>query len=563
MARVGPPAVAVSDLTLGGRLHLGGPVRAHRRTGRRRVVVVISTVIAVTLLLPLLLLALDARSAGWTEIHRVLFRRESFVLLRNTVELSALVVTLAVVIGTATAWATERTGLPARRVWTVLVVLPVAIPDFVVGYAWHTIAPSADGLLAATLVMTLGTAPLVYLPVAAALRRADPAMEETARSLGTGGLATFVRVTLPLIRTAVLGGAVLVVLTVISEYGAFEILRFQTFTTEIFTEFQFDPQAAGALSVPLVCLGLLVLGVDGIVPRRATPRSAPRRSAPRRRIAWTTIPMTAGLAGLVVLSVGVPIGTLVYWMERAQHSTLPAVATLGPATWTTLRYSGLGAAVAVVLALPVAMMTFRRTSTPRFVVERATFVTQALPGVVIALALVFLATHYFYGLYQTSTLLVAAYAVLHFPLALVCVKTSVAQAPARLADVGQSLGRGPVEVFFRVTLPLLVPGLLAGFCLVFLTAVTELTATLVLAPIGVQTLATQFWAFQSEGSYGAAAPYALIIVALAAIPGAVLGIWFDRERHEHRDRHTERATNTGHTVGTEHTVGPEHAELAV
>jgi iron(III) transport system permease protein len=81
----------------------------------------------------------------------------------------------------------------------------------------------------------------------------------------------------------------------------------------------------------------------------------------------------------------------------------------------------------------------------------------------------------------------------------------------------------------RVTLPLLAPGLLAGFCLVFLTAVTELTATLVLAPIGVQTLATQFWAYQSEVAYGAAAPYALVIVALSVVPGGLLGLWFDRE----------------------------------
>ena len=99
-----------------------------------------------------------------------------------------------------------------------------------------------------------------------------------------------------------------------------------------------------------------------------------------------------------------------------------------------------------------------------------------------------------------------------------------------LVDVGRSLGRGRSVVFVRVTIPLLAPGLLAGFCLVFLTAVTELTATLVLAPIGVQTLATQFWAYQSEVAYGAAAPYALVIVAIAAVPGALLGLWFDRDR---------------------------------
>jgi iron(III) transport system permease protein len=387
-----------------------------------------------------------------------------------------------------------------------------------------------NGLVAATLVMTLGTYPLVYLPVAAALRRSDPAMQDTAHSLGVGRLSTFARVTLPLISTAVMGGCVLVMLTVISEYGTFEIVRYQTFTTEIFTEFQFNAQAAGALSVPLVCLALLVLAVDGIVPRRAATRTAPRRVATTARWGWTATPILLALGALVVLTIGVPIGTIAYWMAQSQHTTLPAAATLTQAAGSTLAYSALGATAAVALALPVAMMTFRHSSAQRVLLERSTYIPLALPGVVIALSLVFFATRYVYSLYQTSVLLIVAYAIMHFPLALVCIKASVAQAPARLADVGQSLGRGSIAVFLRVTLPLLAPGLLAGFCLVFLTAVTELTATLLLAPIGVQTLATQFWAYQSAVAYGAAAPYALVIVALAAVPAALLALWFDRGR---------------------------------
>jgi iron(III) transport system permease protein len=385
-----------------------------------------------------------------------------------------------------------------------------------------------DGLAAATLVMTLGTYPLVYLPVAAALRRTDPGLEEAARSLGLGWVGVLRRVSLPLVRTAALGGTVLVSLTVISEYGAFEILRYQTFTTEIFTEFQFDPDSAGALSIPLVALGLLVLGLDAAIPRRAVPtvrRRPPVPAQPRRVL----VPTLLALTGLVLLGVGVPIATLVYWMVRSSHTTLPSAATVSQATWSTLGYSAWGAGIAVVLALPVAMMAFRGGGRARVVLERGTYLTQALPGVVIALSLVFLATRYLYGLYQSSVLLVTAYAILHFPLALVCVRTSVAQAPARLTDVGRSLGRGAIAVFFSITLPLLAVGLAAGFCLVFLTSVTELTATLVLVPIGVQTLATQFWAYQSEVAYGAAAPYALVIVALAVIPGVVLGLWYDRE----------------------------------
>ena len=245
--------------------------------------------------------------------------------------------------------------------------------------------------------------------------------------------------------------------------------------------------------------------------------------------AWARLPVGAGLAALVLLGTGVPVATLVYWMTRSQHSTLPAALTVSAATVATVTYCALGALIAVALAVPVALMVVRRASVPRTVIERATYLTQALPGVVIALSLVFFATRYVFALYQTSALLVLAYAILHFPLALICVRTSMAQAPPRLAQVGRSLGRGPLAVTLRVSLPLVAPGLAAGFCLVFLTAATELTATLVLVPTGVQTLATQFWAYQSEAAYGAAAPYAAVIVALAVVPGALLGLWFDRD----------------------------------
>jgi iron(III) transport system permease protein len=265
-------------------------------------------------------------------------------------------------------------------------------------------------------------------------------------------------------------------------------------------------------------------------------RSAPRRTLRRVSLGRLAIPTMIGLGALVALGTGVPIATIAYWMTSSQHTTLPATATLANATWTTLSYSAWGAAIAVVLAIPVAMMTIRRSSAVRLTLERSTYVTRALPGVVIALSLVFFATRYAYGLYQTGFLLIVAYAILNFPLALVCVKTSAAALPPRLTDVGRSLGRGPVSVFVRVTLPLLAPGLIAGFCLVFLTAVTELTATLVLAPIGVETLATQFWAFQQNVAYGAAAPYALVMVALALVPGALLGLWFDSERHTRSTR---------------------------
>jgi iron(III) transport system permease protein len=512
------------------------PVIPDRPRRRRRAVVTdrpllfLAALVALAVLSPLLLVALQAQHAGWHELTTVLWRSRSAMLLKNTAVLAAIVAVLAAALGTGAAWLTERGAVPGRRLWAVALVLPIAIPDFVVGYAWHSLAPGLAPLLGATLVMTLGTYPLVYLPVAAALRRLDPALEETARTLGTSRWRTFTHVVLPMLRVPILGGAMLVVLTVISEFGAFEILGYQTFTTEVFTEFKFDPGAAAALAVPLVGLGLLVVLADAALPRAAHGSARARRRVPRQRGPWRAAGATLALLVPTGLGVGVPVGTIVYWMLQRDHATLPAAASVAGAAWSTLQYSALGAGVATLLALPVAFVGFRRRTATREVIERSTYLTRAVPGVTIALSLVFFATRYAIGLYETSTLLVAAYALLGFPLALVCVKASVAQLPPVLIDVGRSLGRRPPTVFIRIVVPLVAPGLIAAFCLVLLEMITELTATLVLAPIGVQTLATQFWAFQQNIDYAAAAPYALAMIVLAAIPGALLALWFDRDR---------------------------------
>ena len=198
------------------------------------------------------------------------------------------------------------------------IVLPAAVPDFIVGYAWHSIAPSLTGLKGAAIVMSLALYPLVYLPVAAALRRVDPALEETARSLGCGPWTTFRRVTLPQIRPALLGGCLVVMLALLAEFGAFEILNFQTFTTEVFTEFRVDQSAAAALALVLVALGIVVLSGEGFVAgrgrvSRSGSGSRPSRgTAPARQVADPD--HCSGFTALVGLSLGVPIGTLVYWL---------------------------------------------------------------------------------------------------------------------------------------------------------------------------------------------------------------------------------------------------------
>jgi iron(III) transport system permease protein len=461
----------------------------------------------------------------------VLARPLSAELLRNTIELAVVVTVATAVIGTATAWLIERTSLPLRRMWAVLVVLPVAIPDFVVGYSWHSIAAGFLGLRAASFVMTLDLYPLVYLPVSAALRRTDPALEETARALGLGPWTTFRRVVLPQIRPALLGGSLVVTLALLAEFGAFEILSFRTFTTEIFTELQVDRSAASALSLLLVSIGIVVLvgeaaaGGRGRVTRAGSNATRPPT---RHRLGRWTWPAMLGLAVVVGLAVGVPIATIAYWLTSSAHTTLPASTTLISAVLATARYSASAAAVATIAATPVALLAAQHRGRFSRALERSTYLIQSVPGVVIALSLVFFATRYAFSVYQTGTLMVGAYAGLFFPLALVCVRATAVQAPPRLVEMGRSLGLRPWRVFLRVTLPIIAPGLAAAFCLVFLSAVTELTATLVLVPTGVHTLATQFWAFQSNTAYGAAAPYAATIVLIAGVPSVLIGLWSSR-----------------------------------
>jgi iron(III) transport system permease protein len=239
-------------------------------------------------------------------------------------------------------------------------------------------------------------------------------------------------------------------------------------------------------------------------------------------------PALLGVVALVLLALGVPVYASIYWIVQGGAGGLGGVSMLD-AAWHTAIYGVCAAAVDTVLALPVAVLAIRHTGAVRHFLERSTYLVLAMPGLVIALALTYFSEQYLNSLgYQTAPLLIACYSIMFFPLALVGVKAALARAPASLDDVARSLGHTRLSAFSRVTLRLAAPGLMAAFCLVFLEVVTELTATLILVPTGVQTLATQFWQYQSNLSYGQAAPFALVMIAVAALPSIVLGRFFNR-----------------------------------
>jgi iron(III) transport system permease protein len=504
-----------------------------RKRPRPKALNTLSAVVVLALALPLVFLLFEASDAGVANVWHIIWRSYTATLFWNTIRLTVVVTVLCAIIGTLCAYCVERTDLPGRHVWAVLVVVPFAIPDFVVSFGWSSLFPWVSGYHGAVLVMTLAVYPLVYLPVAASLRGADTSQEEIARSLGASRLSTFFRITIGQARRAILGGCLLVALVILAEYGAFEILGYQTFTTEIFSEFSvgFDTASACALSLVLVVLSLVVLvGESSVNGGRFGARVGMGSSRPQlqRPLGRAKVPVLAGFATLVGGALGLPIASAIYWMTQGRSDAIAGVSLAGAAGYTAL-YSASAALLSTLMALPVALLVVRNPTRFHRLLSKTTFLVLAMPGLVVALALSYFSEQHANGFgYQSAPMLIFAYALMFFPLALVGVRASIAQASVGLEEVATSLGVPRSRVLLRITLPLVAPGLGAAFCLVFLSAVTELTATLILIPTGVQTLATQFWAYQTNLSFGQAAPFALVIIAVAAIPAYLLGRFFDR-----------------------------------
>ncbi|WP_292672297.1 iron ABC transporter permease [Nocardioides sp.] len=446
-------------------------------------------------------------------------------LLGNTVTLVVGCTATCTALGVGCAWLVERTDVPLSRVWHGLLVAPLAVPAFVNSYSWASLVPGIHGFTGALVVITLSYYPLVYLPVVAVLRGLDPALEEAAYSLGHSRARTFARVVLPQLRPAVLGGCLLVSLHLLAEFGALQMLQFPTFTTAIYDQYgsTFNGEAANMLASVLVLLCMLILLAElRLRGRRRYARVARGAARPVEiiRLGGGRGPLTLVLAAVVALAVGLPAYSLVHWLRVGSSTEFP-VGELAAAAGTSLGLGAAAAAATVVLAMPAAWLAVRYPGLTSNLVERSTYVANALPGIVVALALVTVSIRAVQPIYQTYVLLLLAYAIMFLPRAVVSVRAALEQAPVLLDEVAHSLGVGSLATVRRVTLPIIAPGIGAGAALVFLAVSTELTATLMLAPIDTTTLATRFWAESSSVAYGAAAPYALLMV-LISIPAAVL-----------------------------------------
>lgn len=505
--------------------------------------------VALFVAVPLIYLFVRAAGAEADAWERLLQTR-IWRLFGNTLLLVFAVTSGALVTGVGMAWFTERTDVPGKNILRWLLAMPLAIPAYI-GAIVHlallrprggyvpqlleqiigqpVITPSPFGFFGAAFILTLFTYPYVYLLSGAAFRSLHASLEEAARTFGRTPLQTLFQVTLPALRPGLTAGALLVALDILAEYGTVALLRYETFSSAIFVQLsgRYDRSAASILSSILVTMAILFLWGELRLQGRArfTQMESNWRPAPITPLGRWRIPAFLLVFGVVSASLLLPAGVLLTWSIQAfldpeMMSTVFRTGSqgFGSYVWNSLWSSGLAAVIAVLMSLPVALLAVRYPNPFTKFISRLCQVGYALPGVVIALSLVLLVNRLLPFLYATPFVVVIAYVLRHMPQAVRASESALKQLSPSLEEASRTLGRTSLQTVLQVTIPLILPGLLAGGSLVFLTSLKELPATLLLRPAGFDTLAVRVWTWAGEGFYLQAAPAAFILILASALP---------------------------------------------
>ncbi|HET9587842.1 MAG TPA: iron ABC transporter permease, partial [Anaerolineales bacterium] len=508
-----------------------------------------AALVAAFVSIPILYVFIRALDGGVDEWTRLLQTR-IWGLLANTLALAVTVTAGTSLVGVSMAWLTERTDLPGRGIFRWLLALPLAIPAYIGaivhlamlrprgGYVPQFLEsllgqqvslPTPFGLGGATFILILFLYPYVYLLSGAAFRSLHAALDEASHIFGRNNWQTLWQVTLPALRPGLTAGALLVTLDILAEYGTVALLRYETFSSAIFIQLsgRYDRSAASVLSGVLVLIAVIVLWSELRMEGRTrhTQLDSNWRLAPPIQLGYWRLPALFLVSAVCFASLIVPLSVLSIWSLQAvlDPQLLSEVMRSGSRALldfasNSLWSAGLAAFLAVGLSLPVALFAKRYPGRLSRAISRLCQTGYALPGVVVALSLVLVVNRAAPFLYGTPLVVVIAYVLRHMPQAVRASEAALAQISPSMEEAARSLGRTSLQTLFQVTLPLILPGLLAGGALVFLTSLKELPATLLLRPAGFDTLAVRVWVWANEGFYTQAAPAALLLILGAILP---------------------------------------------
>jgi iron(III) transport system permease protein len=498
-------------------------------------------VVAVAITLPLVYLVIRAVGIGADEFWALVTRPRNIDVFFQSAAMAATVTVFSALIAVPLAFLTVRTDLPGRRFWLIATTLPLAVPSYVGSFALIAALaprgsflqilleplgveelPSIYGFPGAVLAITLFTYPYLLLSVRSALQGIDPSIEEAGRSLGYSSKETFFKVVLPQLRPSMIAGSLLVALYALRDFGTPSLMRFDSFTRVIFIQYRasFNRSTAAVLSLMLVTLVLFILWLEYRMRSRAayyTRGSASLRPPKIVKLGIWKWPALGFCLLITSFGVVLPVGITLFWLIRGLNTgyNFP---NLLPIILNSILASGLAAIAAIIFALPIAILSVRFPTKITAIIERCSYISFGLPGIVIALSLVFFGANYLPFIYQTLPMLIFAYLVLFLPQSVGSIRSSLLQVNPQIEESARSLGRNSWQTLTEVTFPLVRPGIVSGAVLVFLTAIKELPATMLLSPIGFRTLATQIWQATENVDFAdaAAASLTMLLVSMGS-----------------------------------------------
>jgi iron(III) transport system permease protein len=499
-----------------------------------------------------LVLVIGALLLAWEQPQpQVWAHLRSYVLaeaVSNTLLLLAGVGVGVSVLGVGLGWLAAHCEFPGRRWLQWALVLPLAMPTYVVAFAWIGVldysAPLASGwraltgsraalfdgrgLLGASLLLSLVLYPYVYVLARAAFLRQGAAGFDAARSLGHPPLAAFFKVALPLVRPAWVAGLSLALLETLADFGAVSILGVDTFTTVIYkTWFGLFSLAGAAQLAGLLLLAVVaVLIAERLLRGRAPRRESGLRPQPRILLQGGVGWLASSLAVLVVLlGFGLPLAQLLAWLQITEVEGR----ALLQAAINTLSL-GLGVAMVVlIVGATLAALTYARARDGwRRAAEFVATLGYAIPGTVLAVAVMGLmlageqwsVTRFDMQLAVVGTLagVVMALTLRFLRVGHGAIEAGLEQLRPSLLESAQLLGAGRWQRWRSVLWPQLRPSLLAAALLVLVEAMKEMPATLMLRPFGWDTLAVRIYAQTAEGLWPQAAAPGLLLVLVGLLP---------------------------------------------
>ena len=524
-----------------------------------------SGAVALLVLAPVVALAVTA-SRGSPDLWGHLFAYVLPVSARDTLILLAGVGLLVAVIGTGSAWLVTAFDFPGRRTLTWALLLPLAVPTYIVAYAYldvlHPVGP-VQNLLRAALgfenprqfrlpdvrsmagcILLLGFVlyPYVYLTARAMFLVQAANLLDAARTLGSGPRGLFFRVALPLARPAIAVGVTLALMETLNDIGAAEFLGVRTLTVSIYTTWITRSDLPGAAQIALLMLALVI----GLVllerwARRQRQYSSdaqgPRLMEPHRLAGARAGAAMLFAAVPVVLGFVVPAAYLVVeTLTRLRASELSRALVVEARTTVMISFAATVFTLACALVVVYAVRITRSVATA--MLARVAAIGYAIPGSVLAIGILPIATSAdrvidwawvplagaSVGLFTlgSGVALITAYVVRFLAIGTGGLESGFSRVSPTLDDAARTMGEGALGRLLRIHLPMTRPALVSAALLIFVDCMKELPATLLLRPLGLETLATHLYAEAARGTYEDAAIAALLIVLAGLVPVIIL-----------------------------------------